>query len=43
MSEKEIELFTEMLKSDQNERIDESINVEKKLRAQDEYEAVKLY
>lgn len=32
-----------MLQTDQNERVSESTSVEKKLKAQDEYEAVKLY
>jgi hypothetical protein len=43
MSEKETALFQEMLQSDEAERLDESTNVEKKLKAQDEYEAIKLY
>lgn len=43
MSDKETALFQEMLKSDEIERLDESTNVEKKLKAQDEYEAIKLY
>lgn len=43
MTEKEVQIFNEMLQTDQNERIDESNTVEKKLKAQDEYEAVKLY
>jgi hypothetical protein len=43
MSEKETTLFQEMLQSDEMERLNESTNVEKKLKAQDEYEAIKLY
>lgn len=43
MSEKETELFQDMLQSDETERMNESTNVEKKLKAQDEYEAIKLY
>lgn len=43
MTDKEVQLFHEMLQSDQNQRIVESTTVEKKLKAQDEYEAVKLY
>jgi hypothetical protein len=43
MSEKETKAFEEMLQSDESERLNESTSVEKKLKAQDEYEAIKLY
>lgn len=43
MSDTEMEAFKNMLISDENERVQESEDVEKSIRAQDEYEAVKLY